>query len=254
MMRGGGKTVCAADGAGRTVLSVGNTQNPAQSIASVKVAIMPDTPGGFSFPGSSWDVIDEAQKADNHWEGTFNFDGSALYEGRLLSRNHADILSIVSAIRGNHETDLVSNAQILTYSPDIQYVRLACSSHLKSAHAVDRKRKGSTQRFIEGCNEQCGCVLNMKWTKVGESYAWVIGKIDKHHDGHPRPQQKVAKLTEEQRKLFGEEMMDAGLTAPQVTRSCIASNVIATSLPVLGCGSSCKGLRKRRGTRQKTLE
>jgi hypothetical protein len=186
-----------------------------QSTSAVK-ELLQGGPGEVSLPGSAWDIIDQVQELDKHWDGTFLFQDSPLYEGRLLSRQHVDIISIVSSIRGTHETSLVGNGQTLTYSTGLNHVRLSCISHTKSTHAEDRERKRTTQRYVEGLNERCGCILNLVWTKIGQAHAWVVGKFVKHHSGHPKPQQEVAKLSEEQRKQFGDEMVDAGLSASQV--------------------------------------
>jgi hypothetical protein len=177
------------------------------------------------FPGV-WEIIEDTLNENNVWKGTVNFNGEPLREGLCLSRTHSDIVSIVDTLRAQHETELLTK-QRTTYDPTCKYVRLVCFRHIESTHKEARERSNRTQRHVPGENEMCPVTINLIWTKKGVTQGWYVGKMHLEHCGHMKPQQPVVKLTAEQRQLYGEQMVDASLSAAQVLHmsSCLLHSV-----------------------------
>ncbi len=209
------------EGKGLTHYSQSRVDEP-QTVHGVKEILMAaegNLGNAPSFPGIQvWDLVEKVACDNNTWTGTFKYKDTELIEGKVVSRTHADIIPILAEIRSHHEGEFSAKTRV-NYSAAMKYVQLQCACGRRSFHAEERERTGESQRFVEGLNVQCNSSLSLRWSVVGDSAAWVVGKCNATHTGHPKPQQKVVRLTDEQRRLFGQEMVDANLSASQVSHS-----------------------------------
>ena len=138
----------------------------------------------------------------------------------ILSYEHESIIDIINNIKTNHvESDLTSH-QGLQYRSSMTHARLRCPHGVDFTGTLDaeeRERKTRTSRHVEGITAKCSFTVNLSWSRAGNLSAWRVGKINSCHKGHCALTQKIARLTPEQRNVLGAQMVDANLSAAQVS-------------------------------------
>lgn len=94
-------------------------------------------------------VIAKTRDSLSNWVGTFTYEDSALYAGRILSFDHSDISKIINDIRRNHSESFLSSKTGLTYKPSLSNIRLVCNhgrdADVTSLNFVSEKLEGNSQ-------------------------------------------------------------------------------------------------------------
>jgi hypothetical protein len=164
-----------------------------------------------------WQVITETWETLSSWKGTFSYDGSTLVEGSILSCKHSDITRIINDIRLSHSEYALTPKTRVEYAPSLNNVRLVCCHGVYADDTECRERKTRTRR-AHGEDDCCPSAINLYWAQVRKGvYAWRVGKLVPGHENHLARVHKEVNLTQEQRETIGAEMVDAHLTAAQVS-------------------------------------
>jgi hypothetical protein len=159
----------------------------------------------------AWDVIDTTCASLCQWNGTFVYNGTPLYEGRVLTKVHDEIEGIVRDIRKNHKEFALSPKSRLDH--ETNHIRLVCAQARDGddSDGLERERKTRTTRAAQK-EQQCPAVLNIVW----RNGAWKVGKLVVGHQKHFARQHQEHKVSNEQRERIGASMVDANLSAAQV--------------------------------------